>query len=149
MNGNVIIRPVSLADHNAWLAMLDQYDPAIGAESAYAWQRFFATSSGLHGLIAESNGEPVGLMHYVFHDLSVMRGPICYLADLYVKPEHRRRGIARSMLDHLVELACTQRWRRIYWVTEHDNPARSLYDQYGLPEFVRYHVDFSPEHGRE
>lgn len=135
-------RPIYARDRDEWRAMIDDYDPRIADEADYAWKRFFDRSSGLFGRIATLDGTPAGFMHYVFHDFSVMRGPICYLADLYVKPEYRRRGLARAMLEHLIELARAEGWTRVYWVTEHSNPARALYDQYGTPEFVRYHVDF-------
>lgn len=137
------IRPIYARDQGEWRSMIRNYDPDIAGDADYAWGRFFDKSSGLRGRIATCCGAPAGFMHYVFHDFSVMRGPICYLADLYVKPEFRRRGVARAMIEHLIDLASNERWTRIYWVTEHDNPARALYDQYGIPEFVRYHIDFA------
>lgn len=80
-------------------------------------------------------------MHHVFHDHTFMDKPVCYLADLYVHPDYRRRGIASMLIRHLLDRAKTENWQRVYWVTEKDNPARELYDKFASDDFVRYHAD--------
>lgn len=44
-------------------------------------------------LLAEEEGVPVGLAL-----AQVKKGPIGYLSDLYVRPEFRRRGLARALI---------------------------------------------------
>jgi hypothetical protein len=38
------------------------------------------------GLIAEADGEAVGIVHYIFHRHGWRIEPVCYLQDLYVAP---------------------------------------------------------------
>jgi GNAT superfamily N-acetyltransferase len=137
-----VIRPVSRTDHTAWLEMVLDYDPDVSDQAEGAWRRFFDPASSAVCRIVAVDGIPAGFMHYQFHDFCFSSGPVAYLSDLYIAPAFRRQGIARMLLDYLVEMARTQGWSRLYWVTEHDNPARTLYDEIGKPEFVRYHVDF-------
>jgi GNAT superfamily N-acetyltransferase len=48
------------------------------------------------GIATWLDGKMVGIAHYVF-DASIWRvGGRCYLADLFVDPEVRRRGIATA-----------------------------------------------------
>ena len=142
----ISIRPICRSDYATWRSMLDDYDDELGVKDIEcAWERFFTAPNKFVGKVAEFDGETAGFIHYTFHEFVLMRGRICYLANLYVKPEFRRRGIAREMLEQLIAQAQNESWRRVYWVTEHSNPARALYDQYATPEFTRYHRDFWEE----
>lgn len=138
----LVIRQACRADHSVWLGMVREYDADVTGQAEDAWRRILDDESDVVGLIATVDGEIAAFAHYVLHDFPFRAGPVCYLADLYVRPWYRRRGIARALLHHLIELADRNRWARLYWVTEHDNPARGLYDEVGIPQFVRYHRDF-------
>lgn len=135
------LRPLRATDYAAWIVMLRDYDPDVIDEASCAWERLMDSTCDVVGTIAELDGEIAGFMHHVFHEFSLMRGPVCYVADLYVRPQFRRRGIARAMLEQLIERGRADGWTRVYWVTEHGNPARALYDQFAAPDFVRYHLD--------
>lgn len=135
------IRSALPDDCESWLEMVQCYDPDIADQAPETWRRIFEPESDITCHIATWNGEPAGFMQHIFHESTFLKGPVCYLSDLYVAPDFRRRGIARALLGHLLTSAHVQRWARIYWVTEHDNPARGLYDEIGKPDFVRYHVD--------
>jgi GNAT superfamily N-acetyltransferase len=51
------------------------------------------------GLIAEVDGRPVGLTHYVFHRHGWRVENVCYLQDLYADPEVRGRGVGRALIE--------------------------------------------------
>ncbi|MGV9212149.1 GNAT family N-acetyltransferase [Micromonospora sp. RB23] len=53
----------------------------------------------------------------------------CYLAELFVTPEVRRRGIATAMIGRVAQDADEHGAPRLYWNTEVDAEARTLYDR--------------------
>ena len=137
----MIIRQASPGDFHAWCAMVEDYDPDVAERVKDAWEHFFSAAPYVCTLAIE-DGKPVAFIHYTFHGFCFGKGKNCYVSDLYVAPEYRRRGIARELLTNVLEKAKKLGWARVYWVTQFDNPARALYDSMGIPEFVRYHVDF-------
>lgn len=137
----MIIRQAFHQDFEVWRKMVEDYDPDVADLAESAWSKFFSAAPYLC-LLAVENGEIVGFLHYTFHDFCFGRGKNCYVSDLYVAPDHRRKGVARALLTQVIETGNRLGWGRVYWVTEFDNPARALYDELGIAEFVRYHVDF-------
>jgi len=62
--------------------------------------------------------------------------PEWYLAEAYVVPARRGRGLGRAMMEHVVGLA---RGRGVAWIelttTEDDQAARGLYESMGFTRF--------------
>lgn len=86
------------------------------------------------GIIAEADGEVVGCIAGKVdrgqpspHNVSGRTG---YLMNLYVVPEHRRRGIARSLTERTIE-ALRERGIRMFSLWASD-PARPLYESMGF-----------------
>ncbi len=86
--------------------------------------------------IAERDGVPAG--HAVLTVRYTMEhGALSgYIDDLYVRPESRRRGIARSLVEKVVR-ECEQRNCKSLYVEvgEGNVPALDLYRDFGLVEF--------------
>jgi GNAT superfamily N-acetyltransferase len=59
------------------------------------WSRFFDVYEPVHALVAEKDGQLVGLVHYIFHRSTIMIRPICYLQDLFTAETARGKGIGR------------------------------------------------------
>ena len=54
--------------------------------------------------------------------------PVCYLLDVFVRPEARGRGIGRRLMERMGELGRAEGWFKIFWMTEADNhTAQNLY----------------------
>jgi GNAT superfamily N-acetyltransferase len=79
-------------------------------------------------LVAEVDGEAVGFALF-FHNFSTFRGqPGLYLEDLFVRPEHRGRGIGRGFLARLAKLALDRGCGRLEWaVLDWNAPAIGFY----------------------
>jgi GNAT superfamily N-acetyltransferase len=93
------------------------------------------------GQIAEIGGEIAGFSISVCHPGTWSAGSACYLEDLYVDPAHRGQGIGRALIQNLRDLGKQHGWATLYWHTRHDNPARTLYDEFaGADDFVRYRL---------
>jgi len=93
-----------------------------------------------HGAIAESDGRPVGLVHYLFHRHMWKTENVCYLQDLYADPDVRGQGVGRKLIEYVYGAADRVGCPSVYWLTQDFNAeARKLYDRIGvLTPFIRY-----------
>ncbi len=67
-------------------------------------------------LLVESEGEAIGYaLFYTTFSSFECRGGI-WLEDVYVKPEHRRGGVGRKVLEHLAGIALERGHVRLEWV---------------------------------
>ncbi len=147
-----LIRPVAPSDLPAWRPLWDGYNAfygragvtALGEETtATTWQRFFAANEPVHALVAESDGQLVGLAHYLFHRSTTRIEPLCYLNDLFTAPAQRGRGVGRALIQGVIEQARLAGAKRVYWQTHESNAAgRLLYDKVAAHHgFIVYTAD--------
>lgn len=83
-------------------------------------------------LLETADGEAVGyaIFFTTFSTFECRSG--IWLEDVYVRPEHRRGGIGRLVMEHLAKLALDRGHVRLDWVAlEWNEPALSFYDQLG------------------
>ena len=82
--------------------------------------------------IAEWDGEPAGFALW-FYSFSTFRGRHgIYLEDLYVRPEHRGRGIGKSLLANLARRCREVGLARLEWaVLDWNAPAIAFYEGMG------------------
>jgi GNAT superfamily N-acetyltransferase len=131
---DVVIRPAERGDEARWRVLwagyLKFYRATVPEEvTANTWSLILDPRSGIDALVAEKDGEVIGLCNYLFHDSTWSTKPICYLQDLFVDPEARGGGAAKALI-----LACEEKAKqkgafRLYWQTqEYNGAARSLYD---------------------
>ena len=139
MQARVSVRFVRLEDYSQWLPLWEGYNAFYGRSGPTAldseitkttWARFFDTYEPVHALIAESNGELLGLAHYLFHRTTNAIGPLCYLQDLFTDEAQRRGGVGRALIERVGERAKAAGAVRVYWQTHESNAtARALYDR--------------------
>jgi GNAT superfamily N-acetyltransferase len=91
------------------------------------WRRLL-DGQQIRGICARLDDKMVGIAHYLFHT-SVWSVGRCYLADLFVDPHVRRRGIATAIIEWVGRDAAEHGAPRLYWNTEVDAEARALYDK--------------------
>ncbi len=93
-----------------------------------------------HGLIAEVDGQPVGMAHFLFHRHGWKIENTCYLQDLYADPEVRGQGVGRALIEAVYAAADDAGAPSVYWLTQDFNAeARVLYDRIGeLTSFIKY-----------
>jgi GNAT superfamily N-acetyltransferase len=93
------------------------------------WSRFFDAYEPVHALVAERDGQLLGLAHYIFHRSTIMIGPTCYLQDLFTSESARGQGIGRALIESVYERAKAAGSQRVYWHTHETNlTAMKLYD---------------------
>ena len=94
------------------------------------WHRFFDPDEPMHILVAEQDGQLIGLAHFLFHRSTTAIAPTCYLQDLFTSEAARGRGVATALVEAAANAAKAQGSQRIYWQTHETNDrARKLYDR--------------------
>jgi GNAT superfamily N-acetyltransferase len=135
----VSIRPIARQDYDQWLPLWDGYNAfydrsgvtALAPEiTATTWARFFDTTEPVHGLVADYNGQLLGLTHYLFHRSTTAIGLNCYLQHLFTNAAARGKGIGTALVEGVYEKARLAGSPRVYWQTHATNAtARRLYDK--------------------
>lgn len=143
---DIIIRTLRAQDEadwrRLWTGYLDYYETKV-PEVVYATT--FARLLGddpldFNGVIAEVDGQPMGLAHYLFHRHCWKVENVCYLQDLYVDPAARGTGLGRALIEAVYAAADANGTPAVYWLTQDFNATgRRLYDRIGkLTPFIRY-----------
>lgn len=128
----VEISSLTEADRAEWEVLARGHHAHFGTEmgaDSYerTWRRLLDVEE-VRGIVARLEGRAVGVAHYLFH-ASVWYVGKCYLADLFVDPEVRRRGVASAMIEWVASDAKEHGAPGLYWNTLDDAPARALYDK--------------------
>jgi GNAT superfamily N-acetyltransferase len=139
MSSEPNVRSVTRQDYDQWLPLWDGYNAFYGRSGATAlapaitamtWARFFDAYEPVHGLVAESGGQLLGLTHYLFHRSTTAIEPLCYLQDLFTDAATRGRGVGRALINGVYQQARLAGSPRVYWQTHETNlTARKLYDK--------------------
>jgi GNAT superfamily N-acetyltransferase len=135
----LIIRPVERGDHEAWQALFEGYNAFYGRSGSTAlaveiyratWDRIFDPAEPVHGLVAERDGQLIGLVHYLFHRSTTAIALTCYLQDLFTSAQARGGGVGRALIEAVYDAARAAGSPRVYWQTHETNAtAMRLYDQ--------------------
>ena len=139
----MIIRPLENQDYSKWLPLWDANN--LGMRNVdvttETWARLMNPDNPVKGLVAAGQGELMGLVHYVLHPTTGAIEPACYMQDVFVDPEHRKKGVARALVNEVVTIGRKERWSRLYWLAEADNvAAQGLYKSLGVKLDFTLHV---------
>lgn len=140
------IRAVRASDEGEWRALWRDYLAFYETELAESiYRETFAricsdAEPEFQGALACRGSTPVGLVHYLFHAHFWKPEGVCYLQDLFVKPDARGQGVARALITSVYEAADAAGRPSVYWMTQDFNSeARKLYDRIGTcTPFIKY-----------
>lgn len=140
------VRALRPEDRPQWARMWSEYLAFYGTSvTAAVYDSTFARLLGddprdFNALVAESAGRLVGLAHYLFHRHAWKIEDVCYLQDLYTRPEARGTGVGRALIEAVYAAADRAGSPAVYWLTQDFNAtARRLYDRIGVVSpFIRY-----------
>jgi GNAT superfamily N-acetyltransferase len=146
MPANLKIRPLTQADKDAWRRMwtayLEFYETSV-SETVYetSFARLLSDGAGEYkALVAEQDGQLVGLAHFLYHRFMWTVEDTCYLMDLFTVPNQRGKGIGRALITAVHDRAKQDGVPTTYWNTQETNyKGRMLYDQLATKvPFVTY-----------
>ncbi|WP_111980495.1 GNAT family N-acetyltransferase [Dyella jiangningensis] len=135
----LVVRDITADDFGAWKPLWEGYNAFYGRSGETAlpevitqstWARFFDADEPVHALVAERDGEPLGLAHYLFHRSTTSIDNHCYLQDLFTVEAARGLGVGRALIEAVYERARQAGSPRVYWQTHETNAtAMQLYDK--------------------
>ena len=110
------------------LARYEKLEAECAASEPVIAHHLFGRHPYAEALVAERGGDVVGFALF-FHNYSTFRArPGIHLEDIFVEPEHRRRGIGRALLERVLDLARARRCGRVEWmVLDWNEPALEFY----------------------
>jgi GNAT superfamily N-acetyltransferase len=94
-----------------------------------------------HAVLADVDGEPVGLalFYYTFNTFKLQ--PNIFLEDLFVVPTHRGSGIGLALMRHLAQRAVAENCGRIEWrVLNWNQPSIDFYHRLGAQPIQLWHT---------
>jgi len=147
-----VIRPALDSDREQWDSLwqgyLKFYRSSLAAEvTDLLWQRIHDPAHEIQCRVAAAeDGKLAGLVHFFPHAHTWHAARVCYLNDLFVRPEIRGGGIGAKLIEAVLDEARRQSWAEVYWLTQHHNSvARGLYDKItgGSDGFVNYTVSIT------
>ena len=126
-----------LADYEKALHEVEATEETVRAS-------IFDGGSVTHGLIAERDGEAIGMAVYFFSYSTWQARNGLYLEDLYVTPDARGSGAGKALLRRLAQIAVDKGCGRFEWsVLDWNEPAIRVYEAIGAEaqaEWVRYRL---------
>ena len=144
-----MIRPATLADvppiylliHA--LAKYEHLEEEVtGTEDALRTHLFgTAGRSNAEAIVADDGGQIVGFALFFQNYSTFLTRPGLYLEDLFVLPEHRRRGHGRALLRRLAAIAVERECGRFEWSVLHWNePAIAFYRSLGATPMDEWRI---------
>ncbi len=131
------IRPATEADIHLLFSLiveLAEYEKLADEVSgdAEVLRKTLFEQRAAEALIVEVGGEPAGyaIFFTTFSSFECRSG--IWLEDVYVRPENRRGGIGRKVMEHLAALALERGHVRLDWCAlDWNEPALRFYDKLG------------------
>lgn len=134
----LLIRPAAPSDVGTVLRLvreLAEYERAadqVIATEALLHDALFATPPAAEAVIAESDGQAIGMALYFFNFSTWTGWRGLYLEDLYVTPSARGTGAGKALLKHLAGIAVARGCTRFEWsVLDWNTPAQEFYRAMG------------------
>lgn len=135
---NITLRNGTEADAEliiSYLKKLAEYEKMgdVCNITADALIKLMNEENGLHAVIAESGGVPVGMMTWYTYKIATFSGRrIFYIEDVFIEDDKRGSGIGTALFDEARRLAkengCTRlEWKCLDW----NEPARRFYEKTG------------------
>lgn len=114
------------------LASYEKLAGEVGGDAETLRRSLFEEKAAEALLLEAPDGEAIGyaIFFTTFSTFECRSG--IWLEDVYVRPEHRRGGIGRAVMEHLAQLALERGHVRLDWVAlDWNEPALNFYEKLG------------------
>ena len=121
-----------IADLIRGLARFEKLEHEVKLTDELLAKGLFGDRPYAETLLAEEDGTPIGFALFFYSFSTFLALPGIYLEDLFVVPEHRGRGVGRTLLSHLARLAVEKGCGRLEWaVLNWNRDAIGFYERLG------------------
>jgi GNAT superfamily N-acetyltransferase len=104
-------------------------------------EALFGPVPRVHAILAEVNGDPIGLALFYYTFSTFKARSNIFLEDLYVDPEHRGTGIGLALMRRVARRAVEENCLRIEWrVLNWNQPAIEFYRRLGARPIQHWHT---------
>ncbi|MDZ4775862.1 MAG: GNAT family N-acetyltransferase [Alphaproteobacteria bacterium] len=124
-----------------WRGYLEFYGAVVADDvSDLTFRRLIDPAEEMFCIVAEQEGQLVGIVQCLLHRSTWTTAPYCYLQDLFVSPDARDQGVGRLLIEAVYARADELGAARVYWLTHETNAtARVLYDTVAVRSgFIQY-----------
>ena len=140
-----VIRPAAAADLGAIVSLItalaefEKLGHLLQVTPESLGPHLFGEHPACEAMVAETGGEVVAFALFFTNFSTFLARPGLYLEDLFVRPEHRAKGIGTAMLTRLARLAAERGYGRFEWsVLDWNRDAIRFYEHMGaqvLPDW--------------
>ena len=128
-----MIREIRLDDKNQWETLYRGYADFYKVEMNdkilnTVWEWIHDNKHDVCGLVYEQESKIIGIAHYRKMPSPLKGKYIGFLDDLFVEPNHRKKGVGGKIIREIKEISKRNNWNLVRWITRDDNiKAKSLY----------------------
>ena len=120
---DVGVRALGPADKAAWRGLWGGYQQHFGGcvpedVCDRTWAQLLDETVPLHGLLAEVNAKPCGLVHYSITPFAWTASPVCFLQDLFVEEGGRGSGAGRALVQAVYQRAEAAGASNVFWLAD-------------------------------
>jgi GNAT superfamily N-acetyltransferase len=114
------------------LARFEKLEHAVEATVGVLENSLFGAQPAAGALLARCDGKLAGYAIYFFTFSSFIGRAGIWLEDIYVRPEFRRRGLARGLIEAVARIGVERNCGRFEWTAlDWNEKALSYYDKLG------------------
>lgn len=114
------------------LAEYERLSHEVCATEEQLHEALFGERAVAEVVLASLDGDPVGFAVFFPNYSTFLGRPGLYLEDLFVRPEARRFGLGRELLEYLARVAVDRGWGRMEWrVLDWNEPSIAFYRKLG------------------
>ncbi len=114
------------------LAEFERLSHECYADAGLLEKWLFGDTPRAYCVLAEWDGKPAGFALYFYNFSTFLAKPGLYLEDLFIRPEFRRKGIARKIFAYLAQKAVSDGCGRLeWWVLNWNEDALTFYKSLG------------------
>jgi len=128
------------------IAEYEKLGDAVKSSPELLEETIFDSGMPIEAVFASVDDSEVAFAIYYFNFSTFTGKPGLFLEDLFVKPEFRKKGIGKKLMDYLVTEAKERGCGRMEWSALKWNPACQFYEeQFGaepLDEWKIYRLSF-------
>ena len=126
------------------LAVYEKAEHEVKASVQDIEASLFGRESTAKALICTVDYQPAGYAVYFYNYSTWLGKNGIYLEDLYITPDHRKKGCGKFIFQHLAKQAVAEGCGRFEWsVLDWNQPAIDFYESFGAkpqPEWVGYRL---------